>query len=125
MLSGDGNENGEKTTIGLINKKQLFTCSTLYCTFLCPCFARLQRETYVFSLTFFFSAVHLRLSGRQHFLFSHRRYKFFMLVVLPLLCFFISRSSSLSLFFWLSFSGLSLLSLFSVFLFLYIPNLWT
>ena len=53
MLSGDGNENGEKTTIGLINKKQLFTCSTLYCTFLCPCFARLQRETYVFSLTFF------------------------------------------------------------------------
>ena len=39
--------------------------------------------------------------------------------------FFISRSSSLSLFFWLSFSGLSLLSLFSVFLFLYIRNLWT
>ena len=30
MLSGDGNENGEKTTIGLINKKQLFTHTLLY-----------------------------------------------------------------------------------------------
>ena len=26
-------------------KKQLYTCSTLFCTFLCRCFARLQRET--------------------------------------------------------------------------------
>ena len=26
-------------------KKQLCTCSTLFCTFLCRCFARLQRET--------------------------------------------------------------------------------
>ena len=31
--------------------------------------------------------VHLCLSGRHYFLFSHRCYKFFMLVVLPLLCF--------------------------------------
>ena len=38
MLSGEGNENGEKTTIGLISKKQLCTCSTLFCTFLCRCF---------------------------------------------------------------------------------------
>ena len=30
MLSGEGNENGEKTTIGLISKKQLCTCSTLF-----------------------------------------------------------------------------------------------
>ena len=68
MLSGKGNENGEKTTIGLIStKKQLSTCSTLFCTFLCYCFARLQHETsknflvtrfmemsYVFLFTFFF-----------------------------------------------------------------------
>ena len=33
MLSGEGNENGEKTTIGPIsNKKQLCTCSTLFCS---------------------------------------------------------------------------------------------
>ena len=32
-------ENGEN------NKGQLCTCSTLFCTFLCRCFARLQRET--------------------------------------------------------------------------------
>ena len=68
MLSGKGNENGEKTIIGLIStKKQLSTCSTLFCTFLCYCFARLQHETsknflvtrfmemsYVFLFTFFF-----------------------------------------------------------------------
>ena len=30
MLRGEGNENGEKTTIGLISKKQLCTCSTLF-----------------------------------------------------------------------------------------------
>ena len=34
MLSGKGNENGKKkttkTTIGLISKKQLCTCSTLF-----------------------------------------------------------------------------------------------
>ena len=30
---------------GLISKKQLCTYSTLFCTFFCHCFARLQRET--------------------------------------------------------------------------------
>ena len=45
MLSGEGNENGEKTTIGLISKKQFCTCSTIFFTLLCRCFARLQRET--------------------------------------------------------------------------------
>ena len=68
MLSGEGNKKGEKTTIGLINKKATLHASTLFCTFLCPCFARLQRETsrsflvtrfmeemsYVFLFTFFF-----------------------------------------------------------------------
>ena len=33
MLSDEGNENGGKTTIGLISKKQSCTCSTLFCTF--------------------------------------------------------------------------------------------
>ena len=54
-------------TIGLISKKQLCTCSTLFCTFLSRCYPRLQRETsryllvsrfveevlYVFLFTFF------------------------------------------------------------------------
>ena len=98
-------------------------CSTLFCTFLCRCFARLQRETsrnflvtrfmeemsYVFSFTFFslpliftlhwWPLAFLILSPLQNF---H--------VVLPtkkcLLRFFISRSKSLSPFFSLSFAGL-------------------
>ena len=39
MLSGEGNENGEKTTIGLItNKKQLCTCCTLFLYISLPLF---------------------------------------------------------------------------------------
>ena len=45
MLSSKGNENGEKTTIGLISKKATLQHTFLICTFLCHCFARLQRET--------------------------------------------------------------------------------
>ena len=67
MLSGEGKENGEKTTIGLISKKAaLHVQHTFFCTFLCRCFARLRHETsrnfsvtqflekksYVFSFTF-------------------------------------------------------------------------
>ena len=47
MLSGESNENGEKTIIGLISKKQLSTCSTpffFFYTFLCHCFARFLEE---------------------------------------------------------------------------------
>ena len=68
MLSGEGKENGEKTTIGLISKKSNFALvAHFFGTFLCRCFARLERETsrnflvtrflekmlYVFSFTFF------------------------------------------------------------------------
>ena len=52
MLSRDGNENGKKKIntgrLKLAKKKQqqqLCSFSTLFCTFLCRCFARLQRET--------------------------------------------------------------------------------
>ena len=114
MLSGEGNENGEKTKIGLISKKATLHVNTLFCTFLCRCFGRLQRKTsrnflvtrfmkelsYVFLFTFFsllliFTLVAATIS---HF---HRRYKMFMLFfqqkMTPL--FFISRSNSLSPFF--------------------------
>ena len=44
MLSGEGNENGRKTTTGLISKKSNFArAAHFFCTFLCLCFARLQR----------------------------------------------------------------------------------
>ena len=43
MLRGEGNENGEKTTIGLISKKNNFVRAVhFFCTFLCRCFARLR-----------------------------------------------------------------------------------
>ena len=45
MLSGEGNENGEKTIIGLISKKATLHVQPIFCTFLCPYFARLQRKT--------------------------------------------------------------------------------
>ena len=92
--------------------------------FLCRCFARLQRETsrtfsvtllmremsHVFSFTFF-TAVHFHLA------FDWWPLAFFILlpplqnfhVVLPTkkcLFFFLSRSRSLSPFFWLSYTGL-------------------
>ena len=55
MLSGEGNENAEKTTIGLISKKSNFArAAHLFCKFLCRCFARLQRET---STNFFLLAL--------------------------------------------------------------------
>ena len=67
MFSGEGNDNGENTTIGLIGKKATLQVQHTFCTFLCRCFARLQRETsrnflvtcfmkditYVFLFTFF------------------------------------------------------------------------
>ena len=94
MLSGEGKENGQNKSVGLISKKKkLCTCSRLFCTFLCRCFARPQRETRpetsqlhvlwrkccMFSCSLFFAATHFHLSDRQHFSFSHRRYKIFML----------------------------------------------
>ena len=46
MLNGEGNENGEKTTIGLISKKKtnFARAAHFFCTFLCRCFVR-PRET--------------------------------------------------------------------------------
>ena len=106
MLSGEGNENSEKKTIGLISKKANmhvqhtfvnFFAVVLhdYRNFLVTRFLE-KMWSYVFSFPFF------------HFPFCHRRYKIFMLFFqqkMPPL-FFISRSRSLSPFFSLSFAGL-------------------
>ena len=51
MLNGDVNQRTAKKLIGLISKKQLCTCSTLFCTFLCRCFARLQPTLVASSLS--------------------------------------------------------------------------
>ena len=46
MLSGEGNENGEKkTTKGLSTKTILHVQHTFFCPFRRRCFAGLQRET--------------------------------------------------------------------------------
>ena len=48
MLSGEGNagERWKTKQLVLSAKKQLCTCSTLYCTFLCRCLARLGPHDY-------------------------------------------------------------------------------
>ena len=91
MLGGESNENGEKTTIGLISKNssKFALVAHFFGTFLWPCFARLQRETsrnflvtrvleemwYVFLFTLFFTVTSFHPGGFWHFSFSHRRYK--------------------------------------------------
>ena len=46
MLSGDGNEKGPKKSVCLITKKATLNGQqTFFYTFLCRCFARLERET--------------------------------------------------------------------------------
>ena len=85
MLSGKSNavERG-KTAIGLISKKAtLHVQHTFFCTFLCRCFARLQRETsrnflvtrfmeemsYLLLFTFFHSLIFTLVAARiSHFL---------------------------------------------------------
>ena len=147
MLSREGNaEERWKTTIGLISKKKrnFARAAHFFCTFLCHCFARLQRETsrnflvarfmeemsYVFSLTFFLLPLIIILHWWPlPFLILSPQLQNFH-VVLPtkkrLLRFFLSRSRSLSPFLSLSFAGLQPdFHFFSVFLLLYIPNSWT
>ena len=136
MLSGEGNENGKKkTTIGLISKK-----ATLHVqhTFFVHFFAVvlhdyyvklpetswlhvLWRESRTCSCSLFF---HCR-SFSPWWPLTSRRYKISYCSSNRkcLLLFFLSRSSSVSS---LSFAGLSPYFLFfSLFLFPYIPNLWT
>ena len=125
MLSGEGNENGEKTTIGLIIQKSKFARAAHFWTFLCYFFARLQSEiprnflvtrfmeemsnVFLFILFFFFHGGHFYLGGRLSFLiFSPLLQSFYVFLpikkCLPL--FSLSRSSSLPLFFSLGFADL-------------------
>ena len=107
MLSGDGNENGPKKSVGLISK-QLCTCSTLFlfislplfCTTTTRNFQKLPRYTsYVFLFTCFFVALIFTWMAASISPISYLRYKmsmFFFPYEIGLLCVFISRSSSFS-----------------------------
>ena len=124
MLSAEGMQRRKKVKNNNRSnqQKQLCTCSTLFCTFLCRCFARLfkKRETSrkflvtrfikEMSYVFPFTAAHFHLAG----------WLLAFLILSPLLqtfpvvlstkkmspLFFISRSKSLSPSFSLSFAGL-------------------
>ena len=71
-------------------KSNFASAAHFFCTFLCRCFAQLQRETSRnFLVTRFFRSLffHCRsfspcIGGRQHFSFCHRRYKVVMLFFL-------------------------------------------
>ena len=130
MLSGEGNENGKKTTTGLISKKSNFArAAHSFCTFLCLCFARLQRGTSRnFLVTHFMEEMLLSLiftpvaANNSHFLTAATKFHVVPTTEEGLLCFF---SLALALLLvqlcWVS----PYFLFFSVFLFLCIPNVWT
>ena len=126
MLSGEDNA-GErwKTTIGLISKKvTLLVQHTFFCTFLCRCFARLQRETSrnllvtrfmeemlrVFPFTFFFTAAHFHFAlvaaSISHLVTAATKFSCCSSNKKKSPLFFICHSRSLSPFFSLSFANL-------------------
>ena len=134
MLSGEGNENGKKNNRSNQQKSNFQTCSTLFLFISFRCFAPLLRETSrnslvtcfmegmsdvflftLFSLSLIFTLVAASIPPLQNFiLFLQQKMSPFVF------------SLSLQLLFSLCFAGLSPYFLFfSVFLFLYIPNLWT
>ena len=132
MLSGEGNKNSERTTMGLISKKEtLHAQHTFFCTFLCCCF-NLHDNNVCFnfqnlpSCTFYggnviYVLVHFSLfflclsfspslvtSGISHFLTATTKFSCCSSNKKCLPCFLsLALSSSLSLFFSLSFAGLS------------------
>ena len=117
MLSDGGNQNGEKTTIGLISKKAtLHVQHTFYVHFLAvvlhdynvklPETSQLHFVSYVFSFTIFFTGHRSFLpciGGRQHFSCCHPRYKNFMLFFpKKISLFFILFNFTFFIFFYLS-----------------------
>ena len=137
MLSGEGNEKGEKKNRSNQQKRNFALSAHFLSRFLCRCFARLQRNflvtcfieemSYVFVFTFFFTAAHFHPNGRQHFSFSDRRYKIFMLFYqqknVSFGFFYLSLQLSVALYLVELRWPVAYFLFFSVFL--YIPNLWT
>ena len=105
------NKTKQRQKIGLISKKKKKkTCSTLFCTFLCRCFARRQRETpknfpvtrfmaemlYVVLFTFFLLPLIFTLvaASISHFLTATIKFSCYSSTKLVFFAFFISGSSS-------------------------------
>ena len=117
MLSGEGNEHGEKTTIGLISKKATLQVQHTFLYISLPLFCttyNVKLPGYMFYggnivrglVHFFWLPLIFTLLAASISYFPNRRYKIFMLFFqqknFPLS--FISRSSCLSLFFSLTFA---------------------
>ena len=146
MLSGEGNA-GErwKTTIGLISKKQLCTCSTLflyislpllYCTITTWNFQKLLSYMFYggnvacFLVHSFFHCCSFSpyIGGCLHFSFCYRCYKIFMLFFQQKnvsFVFYLSLQISVTLFLVELRWPAAYFLFFLVFLLPYIPNLWT
>ena len=130
MLSGEDNDNCEKTTIGLISKKEtLHVQHTFFVHFFAivlhdfnvklPETSQLHvlwRKCRTCSCSLFFHRRSFSPRWPLAFLIFSPPLRNFHVVLIKkcLLCFFISRSSPLSLFFLLSFGGLSPTSSFSL-----------
>ena len=147
MLSGEDNENGEKTTIGVISKKAI-TCSTLFLYISLPLFCTTTTWNFqkLLSYTVFRGSV-VRVLDHLFFTAAHFHHALVSASIshvvtaatkfsrcssnnkasVSFVFFFISRSRSLSPFFSLSFAGLlptfSFFLFLTVFLLLYFPNL--
>ena len=140
MLSSEGNA-GErwKTTIGLISKKVTLhgqlTFFVLFFAVVLHDYTVKRPKTFLWrkcrtcSRSLFFTATHFLLAlvaaTISHFVTTATKFSCCSSNKKNSPLFFISRSRSLSPFFSLSFAGLPLFLFFSVFLLLYIPNLWT
>ena len=74
MLSGEGKENEDKTTIGLISKNTSLHVQHLFLYISLPLFCNVKLPSYAFyggnvvrvffSFLFFFAAAHFHLGGR-------------------------------------------------------------
>ena len=112
MLSGEGIQ--RRKTVKNNNKsnqqKQLCTCRTLFCTFVCRFFARLQGETsrnFLVQYTFYGENVRPQVAASiSHFVTAATKFSCCSSNKKMSPLFFISRSKSMSPSFSLSFAGL-------------------
>ena len=144
MLSGEGMQRRKKVknnNIGLISNSNFARAAQYFCTFLCLCFARLQLETSrnflvtrfmeEMSHVFPFTAAHFHLAlvaaSISHFVTAGIKFSCCPSTKnMSPLFFYPSGSKSLSPFFLFELRWPAVHFLFfSVFLLLYIPNLWT
>ena len=139
MLSGKVKRERRKNNNGSNSKKAAKKC-TLFCTFLCRCFAQIQRETsinflvkrfmkkcrtcfcFFFSLPLIFTVVAASIS---HFLTAATKFSCCSSNKKMSIVFYLSLQLSVALLIVERRWSVTYFLFFSVFLFLYIPDLWT